>query len=154
MHYHRTDLRDLWRPGGGESRMTWRMLGNLIRHLPAESATKTALRNKLSDTQIKQYGEDADPSQGQWSHEAMILASIHDALRSLQAVVIRVNGGKAKQPDPMPRPGVRPKHAKKRKPRTAEHFDEVFRRINGGRISGGTWHHSRPSRATHQQQPT
>ncbi|MBM4489500.1 hypothetical protein GS937_01565 [Rhodococcus hoagii] len=36
--FHQTDLRDLWRPGGGESQLTLRRLFVLIRYLPADSA--------------------------------------------------------------------------------------------------------------------
>lgn len=36
--FHRVDLRDLWRPGGGPSQLTLRLLYVLIRHLPADSS--------------------------------------------------------------------------------------------------------------------
>ncbi|MDV8005049.1 hypothetical protein [Rhodococcus sp. IEGM 1318] len=36
--YHGLDLRDLWRPGGGDSQLTLRLLWVLIRRLPRTSA--------------------------------------------------------------------------------------------------------------------
>lgn len=38
MRFYRVDLRDLFRPGGGGSRLTLRLLWVYIRHLPADSA--------------------------------------------------------------------------------------------------------------------
>ncbi|MFC3986434.1 hypothetical protein [Streptosporangium jomthongense] len=133
MHCHRTDLRDLWRPGGGDTKLTWRLLRNLIRHLPSESATKTALRNRMTDAQLEQAGKEADPSQAPWSQEEMLLASLIDSVRTLIYVVIRVNGGKGRPPQPMTRPGV--KKARRRQ-FTAEQREAIWRRINGGRIEG------------------
>jgi len=40
--FHRVDLRDLWRPGGGSSQLTLRLLYVLIRYLPADSALAIA----------------------------------------------------------------------------------------------------------------
>lgn len=150
MHCHRTDLRDLFRPGGGESRLTWRLLGNLIRHLPPESATKTALRNRMTDAEIKQASKQADPSQGQWSHQEMLIASLVDAVRWLIHVTVVANGGKksSKPPEPVPRPGVKPKG--RRRQLTPEQTAAVLRRINGGTLPG-SWRQSRPGTATKQR---
>jgi hypothetical protein len=136
VHCSRTDLLDLWRPGGGDAKLTWGRLRNLIRHLPPESATKTALRNELSDAEIKRYAQQGDPSQGQWSHLEMLVASLLDAVRHLQVTVIRVNGGKAKLPDPTPRPGVRPRGRKRPANLSQGQLDALFRRIHGARIEG------------------
>lgn len=136
MHCHRTDLLDLWRPGGGDAKLTWGKLRVLIQHLPPESATKTALRNELSDAEIKKYAQQADPSRGQWSHLEMLVASLLDAVRHLQVTLIRVNGGKAKLPDPTPRPGVRPKVRKRGARLSQGQLEALFRRIHGARIEG------------------
>jgi hypothetical protein len=149
MFCHRTDLRDLWRPGGGESRMTWRLLGNLIRHLPPESALKTALRNQMSDAEIKSTAAEADPSQGQWTHLEMLIASLVDAVRINTFTLRRLNGDKrAQPPDPVPRPGVKPKGQKRRR-LTTEQTAAVLRRIRGESTpQTGTWRQSPPGKVT------
>lgn len=136
MYCHRTDLRDLWRPGGGESRLTWRLLGNLIRHLPPESATKTALRNEMGDADLKQATQSGDPSEGQWSHSDMLIALLIDAVRMQTYVLAKVQTGKGKMPDPLPRPGVKPKGRKKRPKFSAAQREMMFARIHGARIEG------------------
>ena len=145
-HGHKTDVRDLWRDGGGESKMTWRLLGNLIRHLPPESATKTALRNKMADGEISQTAKAADPSKGQWSQQEMLLASLIDAVRWLIHVTLISNGGKSKKPDPTPRPGVKTKGKKGRPALTPAQQEAVFRRIHGGHLPG-RWTPSAPVRS-------
>jgi len=148
-------LRDLWRTGGGESRLTWRLLGNLIRHLPPESATKTALRNKMSDAELTQAAKTGDPSKGQWSQTEMLLASLIDTLRWLVHVTVVANGGKSKSkpPEPIPRPGVKPKGKKARKPLTPDQRQAVLARINGADLNG-TWQHTKAGRVTHLPRST
>lgn len=131
--------------------MTWRLLGNLIRHLPPESATKTALRNRMSDAEIKAAAEEADPSQGQWSHQEMLIASLVDAVRLNTFVLRRINGDKkAQAPDPVPRPGVKSKGGKRRRRLTPEQTAAVLRRIRGETTppSGGAWRQSPPGKVT------
>lgn len=131
--------------------MTWRLLGNLIRHLPPESATKTALRNRMSDAEIKAASEDADPSQGHWSHLEMLTASLVDAVRINTFVMRRLQGDKkAQPPDPVPRPGVKPKDRKRRRRLTPEQTAAVLRRIRGESppAGGGTWRQSPPGKVT------
>lgn len=130
--------------------MTWRLLGNLIRHLPPESATKTALRNKMSDPEMKQATTTADPSKGQWSQQEMLLASLIDTVRWLLHATVVANGGKGRSrpPEPVPRPGVKPKGKEGRRALTAEQREAVFRRINGADVDG-TWQQSEPGRVTH-----
>ncbi|TDD54591.1 hypothetical protein E1286_05220 [Nonomuraea terrae] len=141
-------MRDVLRPGGGESRMTWRLLGNLIRHLPPESATKTALRNKMSDAEIAQAAKHGDPSQGQWSQLEMLMATISDKLSWLLHATLVANGGKSKKPEPTPRPGVKAKSAKRHRALTAEQSEAVLRRIHGADLHG-TWQHTKPGRVAH-----
>jgi hypothetical protein len=43
--------------------------------------------------------------EGSWSNEAHLLARLNDAIDMLTWVVIRVAGSKAKQPEPLARPG-------------------------------------------------
>jgi hypothetical protein len=148
----RIDVRDLWREGGGESRLSWRLLGNLVRHLPPESATKTALRNRMSDAEIAQAAKSADPSQGQWSQLEMLMASVSDKLSWLLHITLVAKGGKPKKPEPTPRPGVKAKGKKTRPALTPDQAEAVMRRINGGDLPG-RWLQSRPGRATDQPHP-
>lgn len=127
--------------------MTWRLLGVLIRNLPPESATKTAMRNAMGGAEIEQASKRADPSQGQWSHLEMLIASQGDTLRWIAYILAAANGGKPKKPEPTPRPGVKAK-GKKRRELTPEQQEAVFRRINGGALEG-TWQQSGPGKVTH-----
>lgn len=124
------DLRDLWRPGG---HLTWRLLGVLLRNLPPESATKTALRNSMSEQEIEQASEQADPSTGRWSQSDMLQALEIDALRQIAYILLQVNGvKKANPPDPIARPGVKPKkRAPKRRQMTPEQAERLYLLING-----------------------
>jgi hypothetical protein len=47
--YHQVELSDLW-----TGDLSWRRLGVLVKHLPAESATKTALRNAAPVEELKE----------------------------------------------------------------------------------------------------
>jgi|GEM_PF-2455522 len=149
MHY-RVDVRDLWRPGGGESRLTWRLLGNLVRHLPPESATKTALRNQMSEAELKRAAEEADPSHGQWSQLEMLVAQLIDTVRWLVHITAVAHGGRrGKPPEPVPRPGVPPKDKKGRKRLSPEQVAAVLRRIHGeAPLTGGVWRQSPPGKIT------
>ena len=130
--------------------MTWRLLGNLVRHLPPESATKTALRNRMGDAEMATASKTADPSKGQWSQTEMLIASLIDAVRWLVHITVVANGGKGKSkpPEPIPRPGVKPKGKKTRRQLTPQQQEAVFRRINGGDLRG-TWQQTKPGRVTH-----
>jgi hypothetical protein len=98
------DLRDLWRPGG---RLTWRRLGVLVRHLPPESATLTALRVATPADVLAEQARDADPARGQWSQDQMLAAAQLDVLRLILHVQLVANGAKTgKPPTPTPRPGI------------------------------------------------
>jgi len=122
----------------------------LIRHLPPESAVKTELRNAMSDAEIKRLAEEADPSQGQWSHTEMLIASLVDAVRTNTFVLQRVNGVKVKAPEPIPRPGVPSKKRKKRRQLTPEQTALVLARIRGERVplGRGMWVQSPPGLVT------
>lgn len=98
------DLGDLRRRGGF---LTWRKLGVLVRHLPPESATMTALRNAMPPELLKRESDDADPGRAPWSHSQMLEASQLDTLRMILHVLVAANGGKPGEPPaPTRRPGV------------------------------------------------
>ena len=138
-HCNGLDVRDVFLPGGGPSRLTWRRLGVLLRNLPPESRLKTALRNAASEAEIKQMADGADPSEGQWTHTDMLLALVVDVLRQVLYVLLKANGAKnVKQPEPVPRPGVKSKR-RKRQPLSKEQAEFLYRWINGipaGREAG------------------
>lgn len=120
----------MFRPGGGDSRLTWRRFNGLLRHLPPESATMTALRNANPDS----VGEDGpDPAEGRWSQVEILLASAVDELRYLRHDYQSANTGKGrrrpKEPEPIRRPGL---DRKRRKPRFSDaQADFLWRHING-----------------------
>ena len=88
--------------------MTWRRLGVLIRSLPPESATKTAIRNNMNPLHTASAAKSSDAAQAPWSHTEMLLALLVDNIRWLIFVTLRVNGNKkAKAPEPLARPGTR-----------------------------------------------
>lgn len=91
--------------------MTYRRVRVLIDRLPPESATKTAMRDSLSDAQLAAYmdehAEDADEGgHGPLSRSDMVLFDIHDQLKWLEYAVYAAQGAKPTQPKPRPRPGL------------------------------------------------
>lgn len=96
------DLDDIYR-----GRLTYRRLGVLLRHLPPESAFKTALRNEAT------VDEDAEPDpeaaiRAQWSRVELLLAGISDGIAVLAYQQSQIHGSsKSSPPAQIPRPGVR-----------------------------------------------
>ncbi|WP_075737545.1 hypothetical protein [Streptomyces acidiscabies] len=114
--------------------MSWRRLRVLIEHLPAESATWTALRNELSPEELATQAEEGEPEKGRWSQEEQLLATVVDAVRRVEWVLWSVNIEQQSQrpdpPEPMRRPGAGPR---KVKAVLAEgRADELFQMLNGG----------------------
>lgn len=106
---HGVDLRDLWRPGGGRSRMTWRHLAALWDVLPGSCVTKTQLRDALGDERLAELAGEPPPGHGPWTHEALLLAGVIDAVRTLTWRFEQANftdGKKIPAPEPLRRPGV------------------------------------------------
>lgn len=94
--------------------MTWRLLGVLIRFLPSESATKTALRESLPAEEYAAMSAQSPERgvHGPWSRTEMLLAQLIDAARvgNWQFVLANLKEG-AQQPaapEPVRRPGVEP----------------------------------------------
>jgi len=96
------DLRDLWRPGGGAARLTYRRLKVLIDYaLPGESATKTAQRDEIPDEQLAKIARLPQEGHGRWSHSDLLLARVIDLLG------VVASGMRLKDPPaPWPRPGL------------------------------------------------
>lgn len=82
----------------------------------------------MDDSEIKSLAETADPSEGRWSQTEMLLALLVDRVGQLIHVTA---GAKGKPPEPYPRPGVKPKGRRKRKPLTPEQAERLYRVING-----------------------
>jgi hypothetical protein len=84
--------------------LTWRRLGVLVKHLPAESATKTALRNAAPVQKLQKAVETAE--YGTWSQTDMLLAELIDVARWLQWSKTKAAEDGRDAPKPFPRPGV------------------------------------------------
>lgn len=87
-----------------------RKLGNLIDHLPPESATLTALRLAAPEPEPgAEDGEPPDASEGRWSALEMLMATAVDELRALRWQHGAVHGSKGSPPSPLRRPGAAPR---------------------------------------------
>jgi len=92
------------------------------------------MRNELSDEELAKQAETGEPEKGQWSQTEQLLAAISDRLANFQYVYSCSHiENKAKwppPPEPMRRPGAKPKRAK---PKLIDgRADELFQLINGG----------------------
>lgn len=96
--YYHLDLRDLWRGG-----LTLRRIGALIRQLPPDSATISALAAEVVD--IADVPDGAAPRL--WSVDQQLLASVVDSLAIVQWTVAQTNS-KERLPPPtmLARPGA------------------------------------------------
>ncbi|MGW7350941.1 hypothetical protein [Streptomyces sp. NPDC054784] len=116
-------------------RRSWRWLRVLIQHLPPESHTMTALRNSLSEEELNAQADKADPEKGRWSSAEQLLALVVDRLALLDYTLIAVNTEKGqkrpKLPEPLPRPGAKPRK-KTTEPMSEVAQERLFQLINGG----------------------
>lgn len=113
--------------------MTVRRLRVLIQRLPQESATWTALRNKLTPMELAEQAEKGEPEKARWSQQEQLTATLVDAVRKVEWVLWCVNTEKNKRPDPpepMRRPGAGPK--KQKAQLTEQSADRLFHLLNGG----------------------
>lgn len=104
LRYFSIDLMDLWR-----GRLSFRRLAVLIRYLPSESWTQTALRDErehdLSDLIADE--PEAPAKFGPWALENYQLAQLRDEIAELRFVVARTAGSENyPEPQPTPRPGA------------------------------------------------
>ncbi|WP_043468964.1 hypothetical protein [Kitasatospora sp. MBT66] len=95
--------------------MSLRRLRVLIDHLPPESFTKTALRNAAPADLLAKAQAQARPDLTPWSGVELLLASVLDAVRVQTAVAVAASGGKFHEPEPTPRPGIRPRTTSRRR---------------------------------------
>ncbi len=119
------DLRDLWLPQHGPSRLTWRRLGVLYDGLPGDSLTKTAQANDLGDAKLAELAKRQTDGHGRWSHTDMLLADLIDAV-NLSTYILRLANTDPKRaksvqpPEPVHRPGLVRKRGRGRATLTAE----------------------------------
>lgn len=104
-YYSGLDLRDLLRPGGGRSGLTWRLLQVLVDELPAESATKTAYRDGMTDAELADLAGETTGN-GPWAATDYRIADLIDAVNRNTAAVIASGGVKPNPVQPYRRPGV------------------------------------------------
>lgn len=114
--------------------MSWRRLRVLIQHLPSESATWTALRNRMSSAELAEQAAKGEPEKGRWSQLEQLIAANVDATRRIEWVLWSVNiEQKSKRPDapePMRRPGAGPR--RKTAKLTEKSAGTLFELLQGG----------------------
>lgn len=114
--------------------MTWRRLRVIIQHLPPESATWTALRNAMPEEELSAQADKGEPEKARWSQQEQLLAVVADRIASLEHTLMCVNiEQKSKRPDPpepIRRPGAKPRRAKPKL--TERSADTLFQLLNGG----------------------
>lgn len=138
-HCDGVDLRDLFRPGGGTSRLTWRRLGALIDGLPGHSATKTAIRDALGDEKLAELSKDGPHQHGQWSHTDLRIAALEDVAQRILWRVMQVTSGQGTKipfPEPVPRPGVISRSRRRLDPKAQAYLAHL--RANRGAAPPGT----------------
>lgn len=122
MAWRGIDLRDLHRPNGGPSRLTWRRLRTLIEGLPPESATWTAIRNATPVDELADLAEESEPEKAPWSRQEMLTAQLVDAVNNGTYILKLAHsdkGAQVKPPVPVRRPGWRPPADQKQPPTAA-----------------------------------
>lgn len=91
------DLRDVYRPGGGPSRLTPRRVLALVEHPREGGPLWAALASTPPDLDAKP----AEMGHHGWTFDRHLLAAIVDLL---QAANYQRGGGKGTKPTPVPRP--------------------------------------------------
>lgn len=114
--------------------MSPRRLAVLLARLPPESATMTALRNRLTEAELTEQAERGEPEKGRWSQLEQLVAMTVDAVRRLEYVTVAANSDSKSRrpapPDPVRRPGAKPRPFRP-KP-SPQAMDLLARMLNGG----------------------
>jgi hypothetical protein len=95
----------------------------LVRALPPESATVTALR------QVTEFESDVerDPEAEQWSRVEHLLAGVIDAVHQHSWIYVSAHSDRAPdRPPPLPRPGVAPKKTRLTITQAELLFDAIY----------------------------
>ncbi len=127
----------MYRPHGGASRLTWRLLHDLIAGLPGESLTKTAMRDALTDEELAELAAQPRDGHGPWSRTDLRIASLEDAVRENTWWMLRFHLARD-APLPPPEPVHRPGIARKRHgPSDADRAYLAHLRANRGALPDG-----------------
>lgn len=114
--------------------MTWRRLRVLIQHLPPESATWTALRNSMPPEELAAQADKGEPERARWSQLEQLVAVVADRVAHLEWALWSVNIQKKRErpdpPEPIRRPGTKPRKAKPKL--TEKSADTLLKLIQGG----------------------
>ncbi len=139
------DLRHLWQPCHGPSRLTWRRLGVLYDGLPGQSLTKTAQANALGDAKLAELAKKARDGHGPWSHTDMLLADLIDAVNANTYILRLANTPKERQKsvkpaEPIHRPGLVRKRGRGRTTLAPEARELLaYMAANHGALPPGQW---------------
>jgi len=128
--YPGTDPYTLWRT------RAWRKLLNLIDHLPQNTWYHAAVSMDVEHAmmvleaqeraeRLGQPGPPKGPGLQTWSPEVAELVGLRDDVRNQTAVIVKSNGGNAREPKPLPRPATANETARLRK-RMRDH--DILRR--------------------------
>lgn len=94
----------------------------------------TALRNELTDEQLVAQAGTGEPERARWSQQELLTATVADAVRRLEYVLLCVNSDKKSKrpepPEPIRRPGAKP--PKKMATLTESSASRLFDLIQGG----------------------
>lgn len=98
------------------TRLSLRRVRVLLDRLPPESATHTAMRDVFSDEELRDHAKAHTPKSGHGplSRSDIFLIDLRDQLAWVEYAIYRSQGGKPRQPEPTPRPGVVTKASKKK----------------------------------------
>jgi hypothetical protein len=107
-YYNGLDLRDLWRPGGGASKLTHRLALSLVEQLPPESRTKTAERDELDPYELAEQVGEPRRGWGPWGPYHEMIAQLGERLDYIAYLIVKTTPGAtgAKEPHRWRRPGV------------------------------------------------
>lgn len=97
-----------------------------MKHLPADSAFKTAQREQYTDEQLAAMPDDGP--HGPWSRTDLLLAAVFDAVGTLIHVQLARAGQATDPPPPLRRPGVLGARRREVNPQTKAYFEAIRRR--------------------------
>jgi len=98
--------------------LTWRELQIVIDRLPPESATKTAMREALSEEDLAVLSGMESKGHGPWSRMEHLLAAVNDQVSLLRWVTVAIA---SKEPPPQPALYPRPGVARPAQPKAVDH---------------------------------
>lgn len=144
-HCRGQDLRDLWAPGHGPSRLTWRRLAVLFDGLPGESLAKTAWANDMGEAKLADLAKRPSDGFRPMTSVDLTIADLIDDVRHLIYLTRLVNTPKEKQ-NSVPKPALYPRPGVKRTGRS--HFRRAsgeaqelitYMREHRGALPSGQW---------------